>query len=480
MKKPILTFLFALMIHLLMSQSFSSFINYVNSLPEANRQVAIDSFMMVITPLGIPYINTDTANFIFQGTANTVNLPGDFTGWDPGVVSLENVTGTDFWHVSGTFETNARLDYKYVLNGSDWILDPLNPNQVSGGFGPNSELAMPDYVQPWEIEEITGVPLGTIETTSLASSNTGSAFQIKIYLPTGYNPNRPTPYPTAYFQDGFEYLTLGSADHVLDNLIHENLLDTLIAVFVKPNNRNEEYAGNMRDEYRLFFVEELVPFIDENYNTIQEPWGRAVCGPSFGANISALISYNHPDVFGNCGLHSGAFWPNDFETYELIVNGPVKDIKWASVWGTYEGLYLNMRDYRDFLLDNNYELAWQELPEGHSWGQWRATIDELLPFFFPIENSAVPEDRSHLISRLKVTPNPIEQSASITYILLRKSKVKVSIHDLSGQLVWSNQCGIKQQGQQVFYFDQVNLDSGIYFCAVETDRGTQVVKIVKM
>ena len=32
-----------------------------------------------------------------------------------------------------------------MIDGSDWRLDPLNPRQVTGGFGPNSELVMPGW-----------------------------------------------------------------------------------------------------------------------------------------------------------------------------------------------------------------------------------------------------------------------------------------------------------------------------------------------
>ena len=54
-----------------------------------------------------------------------------------------------FFYKELSFESTARLDYKFVV-GSSWILDPRNPNKVKGGFGDNSELAMPQFVQPSE------------------------------------------------------------------------------------------------------------------------------------------------------------------------------------------------------------------------------------------------------------------------------------------------------------------------------------------
>jgi len=478
--KNFITILFVFgTVNLAISQSFSSFIDYVNSLPENERTEAVDSFMTIITPLGIPYINEDTANFLYRGNANSISVPGDFSGWDPSFFSMTKVDGTNFWYVSQIFEMDARLDYKFVINGSNWILDPLNPNQVSGGFGPNSELAMHEYVQPWEIEYNQNIPHGTIETDQISSTNTGSSFQLQIYLPYNYNPNRTNPYPVAYFQDGHEYVDLGSADNVLDNLIYEDDIDTIIGVFVKPNNRNEEYAGNLRNEYRLFFAEELVPYIDENYNTIEDPAGRAVIGDSFGGNISALISYNHPDVFGLCGLHSGAFWPNDYEAYNLITQGTIESIKWASIWGTYEGLYENMRDFRDFLIENNYELKCLELPEGHSWGLWRATIDEMLTYFFPSNVSGITQQYNIEMINLSIYPNPVKDIATVSFDIEDVSDLVMELLDVNGKVIFIRKYSKRQIGEVELNINTSKLEPGLYFINVITKSGIGVSKLIK-
>ncbi|MGQ9799813.1 MAG: alpha/beta hydrolase-fold protein, partial [Ignavibacterium sp.] len=385
--KLYLTLIFLLLnLNINAQNQFQQFIAYVNSLSDPTlKQAAVDSFVVYARTHGIPFITSDSANFIYRGHVNSISLAGDFNGWTPNW-NLINLSGTNFWYYSKVFESDARLDYKFVRNGSDWILDPENPHQVSGGYGPNSELAMPDYIQPWEINYKSNISHGTVVNKTIYSVNVGAYFQLKIYLPPDYDSTSSKRYPTVYFQDGFEYITLGSAVNVLDNLIDSNKINPVIAVFVRPNNRNDEYAGSKRVQYRLFFVNELVPFIDSTFKTIASSDKRLVLGDSFGGNISALISYNHPEVFGYCGLHSGAFWPNNYEAYNLIVNGPVKNIKWCSIWGTYEGsLPDNMRNFRDFLLQNNYQLSWEERHEGHSWGQWRATIDNILIFFSPFE-----------------------------------------------------------------------------------------------
>ena len=363
--------------------NFSDFINRVNLINKPIEKSAIvDSFLTIARKQGIPFIEGETANFIYRGNVTTVDVAGDFNDWTPDG-RFTNLAATNFFYYSKTFEQNARVDYKLVLNGNNWILDPENAHQISGGYGPNSELAMPGYTQPWEIKFNSSISHGRVENKLILSTNTNSGFEIKVYLPPGYNSSDSDTYPSVYFQDGFEYISLGSAVDVIDNILDSNKIRPLIAIFVKPNNRNEEYAGKKRFQYESFFVQELVPLIDSVYKTKRNPSQRLIMGDSFGGNISALISYNHPNIFGNCGLHSGAFWPNGNEVYNLITSGIKKEIKYSAVWGTYESLFKNMRNFRDNLLQKGYQFSWSEFPEGHSWGLWRANIDKILSDIFP-------------------------------------------------------------------------------------------------
>jgi len=454
---------------LLPAQSqFQQFINYVNSLGDpTEKQAAVDSFMTYARTVGIPFIEDSTANFIYLGNPNSVTVPGDFNGWSITAWPMTRLSQTNFWYRSENFELDARLDYKFVLNGSTWILDPENPNTCQGGFGPNSELSMPLYVQPWEINYNPNIAHGTVVSKTLYSTSVGTNYHLNIYLPPGYDSLAGTTYPTVYFQDGSEYISLGKAVNVIDNLLDSSKIQPVIAVFVTPNNRNEEYAGTIRNQYRLFFVEELVPYIDANYKTEIDPSKRLVLGDSYGGNISALISYNHPEVFGLCGLHSGALQPNGYEAYNLIINGPVEDIKWSSIWGSYEGsLTQNMRSLKDYLLNANYELDWLERPEGHSWGLWRASIDRMLEYFFPDNSSGITAENNFIpdgIILYQNYPNPFNPSTNIRFEVPHSTNIKLVLYDLLGREVRILFEGEALAGVNQIELNAENLAGGIYF-----------------
>ncbi|MFH0883628.1 MAG: hypothetical protein V2A56_11625 [bacterium] len=149
------------------AQTFNDFINHLDSIPETDRAAVVDSFMNAIDNRA-PYLEFDTlCHFIYRGSATSVGIYGDMNEWGDPVIALSKVSGTDFWYANRIYEADARLDYKLVVNGN-WILDPLNPYQMPGGFGPNSELRMPAYVFPEEVNYLSPNP-GTVSSYSLAS-----------------------------------------------------------------------------------------------------------------------------------------------------------------------------------------------------------------------------------------------------------------------------------------------------------------------
>lgn len=453
-------------------QQFISHLYGLGTIEEKNA--AIDSFMTYAKTVGIPFIEGDKANFIYNGTASSAAIAGDFNGWDPSETKMTNMSGTNFFFKTMTFELDARLDYKFVLNNSNWILDPENPNHISGGFGPNSELAMPEYIQPWEINYNPSIPHGTQVRTIFNSSIMKRDYSVIIYLPPGYDSLAAVEYPTVYFQDGGDYIALGSALNILDNLIDSSKIEKVIAVFVSPTNRNEEYAGAKRHLFAEFFATELVPHIDSSYNTIPLPSKRLVMSDSFGGNISGLISYKHPGVFGNCGLHSAAFWPNDNEVYNMIVSGEKKDINFSATWGIYEGLDDDMHFFRDGVEAKGYKINWIELPEGHSWGQWRATTDFILESFFPFHPTNI-ERSKNLPGNFELFqnyPNPFNPTTTIKYSLKNEADVKLIIIDSLGQKIDVLVNKIQPAGIYTVKFDGANLASGNYIYSISADGKT--------
>lgn len=176
----------------------------------------------------IPLIVEDSVLFLYEGKAKSVSWMGDFNGWghDENFKNKgDKIPNTNIWFLKSSFPKDARLDYKIVLNNSDYILDPENPRQQWSGVGggsPNSELRMSLWKEDPELMERKDIQHGVIKREILFNSKIlGYQITYSIYLPYGFE--KMGKLPTVYVTDGYEYLLpqLGNMATVLDNLIGE-------------------------------------------------------------------------------------------------------------------------------------------------------------------------------------------------------------------------------------------------------------------
>lgn len=445
------------------AQSFQDFVAHLYSLPSEQRQAVVDSFLAVTSEY--PVVEYDTlTHFIYTGAPSSVTVPGDANGWNPSSYPMTRVQGTTLWYYSRSFESDARLDYKFVISGSTWILDPRNPRQVSGGFGPNSELRMPHYVLPPEILYYPAIAHGALRDTTWYSVNLGNYRTIRVYTPPGYDASTDS-FSVAYFHDGLEYVSLASAHNTIDYLISQQRIDPIIAVFIPPVNRTSEYAGAQMPAFSQFMVNEIVPYIDARYRTKRTPSSRAVLGASNGGNISLWLGYHYPGTFGNVG----AFSSNIVDSLSRgFSQSDRKDLTMYLDLGTYDiaALIPMVRAFIPILGSKGYEYEYHEYHEGHSWGNWRAHLDNALELFFGTVTTVGPPRDAFAgpgqVELFQNYPNPFNPSTTITYRLASSRHVEIGVYDLLGRLVDKLFLGEAEAGEHSVVWNAQNRPSGVY------------------
>ncbi|NNK80065.1 MAG: hypothetical protein HKO93_01090 [Flavobacteriales bacterium] len=441
----------------------------MNTLPEGERSAKTDSLLN--NTEAFPITEEETAHFIYNGSGTTVQVAGDFTAWSPNA-PMTNMAGTQFWYRTEEFDIAGRLDYKIVYNGSTWVLDPLNPYTAPGGFGSNSELRMPDYIPPVEIIYNDDIPHGTIESTSFTSINMNDTRTIKVYLPHGYA-STTIDYPMVLVHDGLEYITFAKMDNTLDFLIHEELIQPCIAVFVPPVDRTEEYHESEQDDFTDFIVEEVMTWVDEEYRILSTPESHAVIGSSSGGNISLWLGMVHPEVFGNAGGFSPYVESDIIDGFSF--NDPV-DLKVYINHGSYDHINIihqSVDAIVPILNSQGYEYLFQEYPEGHSYGFWRAYIDEALMYFFPGEALSVASYSERLDMIVSAAPNPFADVSRLSFSLDRPTHMKVEILNSIGVVVDTLVDDLIPSGINEFVWDGrsrtgVSLENGLYYVCVST------------
>ena len=161
------------------------------------------------------------------------------------------------------------------------------------------------------------------------------ARDLYVYLPAEYlnfqNSDEAKKFPVLYMLDGqnvWDHKNLPwqgwKVETSMERLVQEGKIQSAVIVGI-PNNRNrtKEYAGwcdelpdgdvvtdsaefkRYANEHRLMIVEEIIPFVEANYNVISDRNARVIAGSSYGAFCSAYIASENPDVFSGAGLFSG-------------------------------------------------------------------------------------------------------------------------------------------------------------------------------
>ncbi len=170
--------------------SFYGLVQRITNEVPSRRSAVVDSFMLAQRSDGFPVTTDSMAYFIYRGKVDSsIAVTGDHTQWSGLGEPMTRVGGTDLYFLARKFEPDARVDYKFIIDGS-WILDPLNAHTVNGGFGQNSELAMPRYVQPSSIRYNPSIPHGTLSSFVFTSTNTGDSRTMTVYLPPGTTRHR--------------------------------------------------------------------------------------------------------------------------------------------------------------------------------------------------------------------------------------------------------------------------------------------------
>jgi enterochelin esterase-like enzyme len=344
---------------------------------------------------GTPLVEGDQALFLVEKAPGgpQPRLLADFNGWgepeerlaDTAMAALE---GTSWYYLKRRLHPEARIEYAIARESTEDAaldLDPENPRIVEGFSRSYSELRMSAHRDAPELVEDPSLPRGRIVETEIESRIRGNRRKVLVYLPPGYEESGELRYPTAYFGDASDYVSRVPVPRILDYVIARGAVAPLIAVFVEPVPRSEEYR--MNEQYRRFLAEELVPWIDGRYRTIASPESRAILGGSRGGLAAADAAYFHADTFGACGAIAPATSPTNL--VDVVARGEVKPVRFFVLVGLYDldwrpdGIALH-----EALRTQGYDVGFLEIPEGHSWNAWKSHIDDVLVYLFPAERRA--------------------------------------------------------------------------------------------
>ena len=340
-------------------------------------------------------------------TEEQVRITGNhdlLSNWSPSGIPLERIDD-HIWVRTFTFPRGTDLEYKFTRGTwqQEALFDDCQP-------GDNFRLAVHHHVKikhdillwldecPPQAGEITG----DIEYhRDFKSEFLELSRDVLVWLPPEYSESHDN-YPVLYMHDGQNIVDPTTSftgvdwqvDEVTTQLVAEGRMRPVIIVGINNTKlRRPEYSPvHLGEEYTRFIIEELMPFINVHYRTLEGPENTAVMGSSMGGIISFHIAWENPDVFGLAGCLSPAFMVDDNEILHRVRNdeGPRKSIKFYLDNGTVgleKELEPAFREMAEILrlkgyMDGEDLLVLVDDGAEHNEAAWAQRIHEPLLFFF--------------------------------------------------------------------------------------------------
>ena len=217
------------------------------------------------------------------------------------------------------------LYYFMNIDGVNFI-DPASEtyfgcNREAGGLevpeGPEG-----DYYRPQ-----LGIPHGQIRSIYYHSPNSkfGEWRHALVYTPAEYEKGKKR-YPVLYLQHGMgegetSWALQGKMQHIMDNTIAKGEAVPMIVVMESGDIKQPFGGGNNsagRSEYGASFypvlLNDLIPYIDQNFRTKSDRENRAMAGLSWGGHQTFDVVLNNLDKFAWMGTFSGAIFGLDVKT----------------------------------------------------------------------------------------------------------------------------------------------------------------------
>ena len=160
------------------------------------------------------------------------------------------------------------------------------------------------------------VPHGNVQQILFPSKSTSTSRRAFVYTPPTYGKDKKQRYPVLYLQHGWgedetAWSNQGHANLIMDNLIAEGKIKPFIIVMTYGMTNQIKFGGLRNFDitpFQTVLVDELIPYIDGNFNTIADQKHRAMGGLSMGGMETHTITLNKPEVFSWYALLSGGLY----------------------------------------------------------------------------------------------------------------------------------------------------------------------------
>ncbi|MQC25851.1 MAG: hypothetical protein DWG76_00150 [Chloroflexi bacterium] len=226
---------------------------------------------------------------------------------------------------------------------------------------------------------------GEVEILEIESQFLDAGLRFRVYTPPCYAEQAQRSFPVLYLIHGQtfnddQWDRLG-ADETADQLISAG--DIAPFLIVMPYDRSS--AQPAVDQFGEAVIEELLPWIAENYRTLEERDYRAVGGLSRGASWALHFGMLYPQLFGAMAGHSPPVFVEDAGKVRGWLDG-IDATQMPRIW-----LDIGERDrpeilnsalwFEGLLNEKGIPHEWHLFPGAHTESYWMSHTETYLRWY---------------------------------------------------------------------------------------------------
>ncbi|MGZ3812863.1 MAG: alpha/beta hydrolase [Mucilaginibacter sp.] len=262
-----------------------------------------------------------------KGPDFSLFLAGDFNDWKPGDKASELLqNGTGSYQL---LKVLPRGIYNFKITRGSWqtvecnaIGKPIDNRSITLLHDTTITMDVAGWQDKFKPEERKHTASANVHIINekFDMPQLGRQRRVWIYLPAGYGSSRKN-YPVIYMHDGqnlFDEFTSGYGEWGIDELM-DKLPEKDQCIIVGIDHGGEyriteydpydsKYGKGRGDDYVDFLAKTLKPYVDKHYRTKVGAKYTTVAGSSMGGLISIYAILKYPQIFGNAGIFSPAFW----------------------------------------------------------------------------------------------------------------------------------------------------------------------------
>jgi len=327
------------------------------------ESVSLYSPLIGIFP--IKMFRLGSSNYFYYSLVVPVNIRATYA------FTINDLTDYD------NIKSNELINVAFIKMWTKLIPDQNNPNKIILKTGKPrvtiniSILEMPFApLQKWS-KKRNEVKNGDLIKSEISSSLLASKRDYRVYLPPSYTANNI--YPLLMVFDGQFYYESGiSLPTILDNLIYEKKIPSIIAVLIdsigfdirKRDFRSEEFFG--------FITDELLPDVQSHYSISRDYRDKILMGASLSGFFALYASLKRPDLFGTVLSQS-----DGDDIILSLINKTQTPLKIYLDIGSIEN-YESIKKISELLSSAGHDVIFRIIPGAHDLVSWETAIPDAL------------------------------------------------------------------------------------------------------